>query len=228
MALDEEDAPQDDTLEGLKAELTIAETMAAMKLVEKLDLEIRDLQREEEETLTGNARRRVYHLTGTISDREYEVAVYNIGQWAALSNDPITVVLNSPGGYVHSGLALYDFLRGLSADGIHITTVGMGYVASMGGILLQAGDTRILSPNAWMLIHEVAGGAFGKSSEVEDEMKFVKRQQAQCLNILASRAKMKKADIAKKWKRKDWWLQADECIRHGFADKVSEGWSLKK
>src|ERR1051326_399804 len=111
MALDEEDAPQDDTLEGLKAELTIAETMAAMKLVEKLDLEIRDLQREEEETLTGNARRRVYHLTGTISDREYEVAVYNIGQWAALSNDPITVVLNSPRSEEHtSELQSHSFI----------------------------------------------------------------------------------------------------------------------
>src|SRR5690606_40252913 len=110
---------------------------------------------------------------------------------------PITIKINSPGGSVFEGLALYDRLRALSALGHHITTVSYGMAASMGGILLQAGDTRLVAPNAWFLIHEVSTITWGNTSEIEDQIEFTRRLQDQLLEILASRSKLSKAKISK-------------------------------
>src|ERR1051326_8175514 len=131
---------------------------------------------------------RVFTFTGGVSAAAADYLIDTLGAWANQSDKPITLVINSPGGYVVEGLAIYDFLRSLSARGIHITTVGLGYVASMGGVLLQAGDTRLMAKHAWLLIHEVSGVNFGKTSEMEDELKFTKRLQDQCLSILAERS----------------------------------------
>jgi ATP-dependent Clp protease protease subunit len=95
--------------------------------------------------------------------------------------------------------------------------------ASMGGILLQAGSHRVLAPNAYMLIHEVSSLAWGGASELEDEVAFVKRLQDRILDILAERSTMTRQQIARKWKRKDWWLDAPEALRLGFVDEIRGG-----
>lgn len=166
---------------------------------------------------------RLYTFYAMVSASSVYGCMKEVGVWARQSSEPITIVFNSPGGSVIDGLALYDFLRHLSATGIHITTIGLGMVASMGGVLLQAGDHRILGANASLLIHEASTGAGGKVSELEDEVAFVKRLQERLLDILASRSKMTKAEIKRRWNRRDWWLEADDALRRGFCDEVRAG-----
>lgn len=135
---------------------------------------------------------------------------------------PITVVFNSPGGVVTDGFTLYDFLRELSKRGHHITTKCMGAAASMGAILMQAGDTRVMSPNAFMMVHEISGQNEGTLAEMKDTLAIVSRFQDKALAILTSRSTMGKQALKTKWKKTDWYMDAAEALKLGFIDAIEE------
>lgn len=134
--------------------------------------------------------------------------------------EPITIRINSPGGSVLDGFALFDTIMRLRRKGHHITTHGIGMIASMATIIMQAGDDRVLDANAWFMIHEISAGASGKSSEMEDQIKFVKRLQDRGLDIYAERANLTKAQIARRWKKTDDWMSAEEALKLGFVDRI--------
>lgn len=155
-------------------------------------------------------------------------AIDSINRWRRI--DPgcdIRIEINSPGGGVFSGLNLYDVLREASAQGHRIITCAYGYAASMAGILLQAGDERQISPNAFLMIHEVSSGAIGKWSEMVDEVEFVERLQKIALTILARRSTLSIAAIKRRSARKDWWLDAGEAVKFGFVDTIFDPDSLR-
>lgn len=134
--------------------------------------------------------------------------------------EPIEITVNSPGGSVLHGLALYDTILRLRRKGHHITTRGTGLIASMATILMQAGDTRILDANSWFMIHEVSAGAMGTTSDMEEQVAFVKRLNDRLHGILAERSTLTKKQILNRTKKKDDWLSADEAVALGFADVV--------
>jgi ATP-dependent protease ClpP protease subunit len=90
----------------------------------------------------------------------------------------------------------------------------------MAGILLQAGDVRWIGHQSWMMIHRAAFGAIGKTFEVEDEVKLVKRIEYRILDVFVSRSKLSRSKIQRNWNRKDWWITADECIEMGLVDEL--------
>ena len=92
--------------------------------------------------------------------------------------------------------------------------------ASMAGILLQAGDVRWIGHQAWMMIHRAAFGAIGKTYEVEDEVRLVKRIEQRIVDIFTSRSKLTNQKIKRNWDRKDWWIDADECLQLGLVDEI--------
>ncbi len=108
----------------------------------------------------------------------------------------------------------------IKAAGHTLTTVTVGMAASMGGILLQAGDVRVASRNSVILIHEVATGASGKMTDLEDEVEFAKSLQKKLVSILAERSTMTAKQIENRWKRRDWWLSSDEALKLGFVDAI--------
>ena len=164
---------------------------------------------------------RIYTFYGAVSASSVSPAIKALGEWHRRSPEaPIEIIFNSPGGNVLDGLALYDFIHELRHLGTPINTVTMGMAASMGGILLQAGERRIATKNALILIHEVSMGAGGKMSEIEDELAFGKKLQQKCLDILASRSTMTARQINTKWQKKDWWIDSDEALKLGFIDEV--------
>lgn len=132
----------------------------------------------------------------------------------------ITLLIRTPGGDIFSGLALYDSLRTLSDAGHHITTVGRGVVASFGGILLQAGDTRLLGKESYLMIHELAGGTGGKLHEIRDDARFYKKLDRRLNKIMTERTEMTAADLGKKITATDWWIPAKAAIRFGFCDAI--------
>jgi len=140
---------------------------------------------------------------------------------------PIEIVFYSPGGEVMPGMRLFDHIHWLSSQGHEMTTVAMGYAASMGGILLQAGDKRKMGREAYVLLHEISFGAGGSIGEVEDEVEFAKKIQARIINIFCDRAKgtgrkghLTPAVMKRKWKRKDWWVDSDEAWKLGIVDAI--------
>jgi ATP-dependent Clp endopeptidase proteolytic subunit ClpP len=160
-------------------------------------------------------------LDSAVAPASVARTISDMDTWSA--NHPgedMTLVINSPGGVVIDGFALYDFCLMLKQRGHKIITEGLGMQASMGGILLQAGDERQMSPRSWMLIHEVQGVAAGSLAEMEDTMRFNERLQEQAIDILAGRSTFTKEEIKSRWERKDWWLSAEDALAGGFIDTI--------
>ncbi len=213
----------------LEAEIAKVQAEAAAQAVrteaERLDLE--QVRRKLEEELTANKYHHVYVLNESISPSSVKACIDQLNKWVRLSRDkpkrekpPIEIVFSSPGGSVIDGMALFDCIQQVRRAGHHVTTSTIGYAASMAGILLQAGDKRVMGREAYILVHEVSFGAGGKIGEVEDEVKFVKKIQDRVLSIFASRTKLSKRQLDSRWKRKDWWLDSDEALQLGFVDEV--------
>ena len=177
--------------------------------------------REHQSYLAGNVENRVLDFTQEVNNFAAESAMATLARWARLSRDPITVRWSSPGGSVIAGLALYDAIMGLrQVQKINIRSITLGMAASMAAILLQSGDQRVVAPDAYILIHEVSSGVIGKLAEMEDETKFVKKINDRLFSILASRSNLSRRAILTHARRKDWWLDAEETLKHGFADEI--------
>jgi ATP-dependent Clp protease protease subunit len=134
--------------------------------------------------------------------------------------EPIVVTFNTPGGSVSDGFAIYDTILRLRRKGHHVTTRALGAVYSMGGVLFQAGEERVMDANAYMMIHEVSLRTGGKSSDMEDDLKYVKRLEDRLLSILAERSTLTKEQIKRRWKKTDWFIDAEQAVELGFADRV--------
>jgi ATP-dependent Clp endopeptidase proteolytic subunit ClpP len=134
--------------------------------------------------------------------------------------EPITIRINSPGGAVIDGFALFDTILRLRRKGHFITTHGIGMIASMATVLMQAGDERVLDKNSWFMVHEIGSRVGGKTSDMEDELKFIKRLQERILDIYVERTILNKAQISRRWKKTDDWMDSNEALKLGFVDRV--------
>jgi len=164
---------------------------------------------------------RVFQFDGPVGASSVKTCISTLSRWARLTPEcDIEIVFNSPGGSVIDGFALWDFLTSLKSAGHKLTTVCRGMAASMAGILLQAGDVRVIGSESVLLIHEISFGAGGKIGEVEDEVAFAKMLTQRVLRIFEKRSNLSAAQIDRRWKRKDWWLDSDEALKLGFADEI--------
>lgn len=134
----------------------------------------------------------------------------------------IQVIITSPGGNVFNGLSAYDTLMDFRKRGGHVTTQAKGYAASMGAILLQAGDQRIIAPNAKILIHEVSQFNFGIDTAEDATEKAIelKKLNKQLVSILATRSGNSERKILDLITKKDCWLTAKEALELHFVDKI--------
>lgn len=204
-------APDRDQLELRRAELE----------VERTELEVAGLRRREAEAEAEPGEAMVYTFYSEVTPDSVEACMRELGRWSRRRpGADITVIFNSPGGSVLDGFALFDYLRLLRAQGHRVTTMALGRAASMGAVLLQAGDHRVIGANAFMLVHEVSSGSAGKVSEMEDSVDFTRRLQTRMLSILAERSSLSARQIQNRWARKEWWLDADEVVAAGLADEV--------
>lgn len=178
-------------------------------------------RRAEQDELAADRHHHLYNFGKAVSEGSVRECINQLTNWTRKNpNCEIEICFNSPGGSVVDGFALFDFIQMLRQRGHNVTTSTLGMAASMAGILLQAGDKRIMGKQSWLMIHEASFGAMGKIGEVEDTVEWVKRVQGRILDIFAERSKMSKTQIKNKWTRKDWWLSSDEALELGFVDEV--------
>lgn len=206
-----------------KAEASVfaaqAQTAALQAKVAQIEWEIADYTHRQAEA--GDSRNHVYKFSGPVRAESVASCQDHLSRWARM--DPgcdIEIVFNSPGGSVFDGMALFDFLQYIRSEGHHLTTTARGMAASMGGILLQAGDKRVIGAESYVLIHEIATMTGGKLSDIEDEVAFMKRISERVLKIFESRSNLTAAQIKRKWNKKDWWIDSAECLRLGLVDEV--------
>ena len=199
---------------SLELRKLFAETLRAELLLEKT-LHERDASQ------ADASANHIYTFWNEVNEDTVKECIAELSLWHRQSPKcPITIVLNSPGGSVVEGLALYDFLMGLRRKRHHLTVIVLGEAASMGGVLLQVGNTRVMGRNAFLMIHEISYGAYGKSAEHRDEMALVKKMESKLLRILTKRSTFSVRELRARWERKDWWLDAKEAVANGFVDKI--------
>lgn len=164
---------------------------------------------------------KVYRFFGTVDFSTVNDCITQLGIWSRMHPGcDIELVITSGGGDVIAGLALFDHIQGMRKSGHKVTTKAQGISASMAGVLLQAGDERVMTKEAWMLIHEASFGVSGKYGEVQDTVSWVEKIQERLLDVLSERSTLSKSQIKKKWSRKDWWLDSDEALKLKFVDRV--------
>lgn len=136
------------------------------------------------------------------------------------SGKEIQLIINSPGGYVTSGMAIYDTMKSISSP---VSTVCTGYAASMGAILLSAGERgrRFVLPHARVMIHQASGGAGGTASDIEIQVDELIKTKKQGAEILAANCGQTIEKIMQDFNR-DYWMSADESVEYGIVDGKME------
>ncbi len=139
------------------------------------------------------------------------------------SEDPdkdINIYINSPGGSVTAGLAIYDTMQYIKPQ---VSTICVGLAASMGAILLAGGakGKRLALPNAEVMIHQPLGGARGQASDIEIQAKNIIRTKERMNRILASHTGQDYETIARDTDR-DNYMTAEEALKYGLIDKIIE------
>jgi len=137
------------------------------------------------------------------------------------SEDPkkdIFLYINSPGGSVYDGMAIYDTMQHIKCD---VQTVGIGLQASMGAFLLSSGTKgkRSVLPHSKIMIHQPSSGTRGKVTDMEIDLKESLAVRRLLNEILAENTGQKLSQIEKDVDR-DYWMTAEEAVKYGIADKV--------
>ena len=162
---------------------------------------------------------RIIFLTGEVNDASANAV---IAQLIYLEGkDPtkdISLYINSPGGSVSAGLAIYDTMNYIKCD---VSTICMGMAASMGAFLLSSGakGKRFALPNAEVMIHQPLGGTQGQASDIKIAAEHILRTKARLNRILAENCNRPVSDLERDTDR-DNWLTAEQAKEYGLIDKV--------
>lgn len=130
----------------------------------------------------------------------------------------IKLYINTPGGMVTSGMAIYDTIQHVKSD---VATICVGIAASMGAVLLAAGThgKRFILPNAEVMIHQIMGGAEGQATDIKIRAEHILRIRDRLNKILAKHTGQELAKIEKDTDR-DYFMSAEEALKYGIVDKV--------
>lgn len=134
------------------------------------------------------------------------------------NNKEIQLFINSPGGYVTSGFAMYDTIISLKSP---VSTICTGLAASMGSILLSVGKKgrRFIQPHAQVMIHQPSGGAKGQASNIEIQAKEIIKTKELSARLLAENCGQDYERVLKDFDR-DYWMNAEESIKYGIVDGI--------
>ena len=157
-------------------------------------------------------------LWGQVDDKSAKHVIDRLMYLDALGTYDIQLYINSPGGYVTSGFAIYDCIKSLNSQ---VSTICTGFAASMGSIILSAGakGKRFIQPHARVMIHQPSGGARGQASDIEITAKEIIITKELSARILADNCGQTFERVMKDFNR-DHWMGAEESVAYGIVDAV--------
>ena len=162
---------------------------------------------------------RVIFLVGPVNDQTANLVVAQLLFLESENPDKdISFYINSPGGSVSAGMAIFDTMNFIKPD---VSTLCTGMAASMGAFLLAAGakGKRFALPNSKVMIHQPLGGMQGQATEIESHARGIRKTREQLNNILAERTGQSLEKIQRDTER-DYFLSADEAKEYGLVDQV--------
>lgn len=157
-------------------------------------------------------------LWGQVDDQSAKHVIDRLMYLDAMDNADIHLYINSPGGYVTSGFAIYDCIKSLNSQ---VSTICTGFAASMGSIILSAGakGKRFIQPHARVMIHQPSGGARGQASDIEITAKEIVLTKELSAKILADNCGQTFEKVMKDFNR-DHWMGAEESVSYGIVDAI--------
>ena len=161
---------------------------------------------------------RIVFLTGEINDMTANIIISELLYLDSKNNDDIYLYINSPGGSVTSGLAIYDTMNYIKSD---IKTIVIGMAASMAAFLLSSGtkNKRYALKNAEVMIHQPLGGMEGQASDMKIACERILKTKNKLNQILASNTNQSLKKIVKDTDR-DYYLDAKEALDYGLIDEI--------
>ena len=163
---------------------------------------------------------RIIILNGEIDDNTANIVVAELLYLDSLNNEDINLYINSPGGSITSGMAIYDTMNFIKSK---VSTICIGMAASMAAFLLSSGEKgqRMALPNSEVMIHQPLGGAQGQATEIKIAAERILKLKNKLNNILAKNTNqpLKKIEIDTE---RDYFLSAKEAKNYGLIDKIIE------
>lgn len=161
---------------------------------------------------------RIIFLSGEINDVTANLVISELLYLNSISDDDIYLYINSPGGSVTSGLAIYDTMNYIKAD---VSTIVIGMAASMASFLLAAGTKgkRYALPSSEIMIHEVLGGTSGQATVIKLEAERILKLRDKMNKLLAKLTNQTIKKISKDTER-DYFMDSKEALDYGIIDKI--------
>ena len=161
---------------------------------------------------------RIILLSGEINDDTANVVIAQLLYLDSISEDDISLYINSPGGSITSGMAIYDTMNLIKSD---VSTICVGMSASMAAFLLSCGKKgkRYCLPNSEVMIHQPLGGVNGQATEIDIVAKRILNLRSKINQILAKNTKKNLKQIEKDTDR-DYYMNAQQALEYGIIDKI--------
>ena len=161
---------------------------------------------------------RIVFLSGEITDEVANLIVSELLYLNSLGNDDIYLYINSPGGSVTAGMAIYDTMNFIKAD---VVTICVGMCASMGAFLLSSGckGKRMSLKNGEVMIHQPLGGVKGQASDIQIHADRIIKMKKKLNSILASNTS-KDMKVIERDTERDNYMDANEALDYGLIDKI--------
>jgi ATP-dependent Clp protease protease subunit len=162
--------------------------------------------------------KRIVLVTGEVEQELAEKTIAQLLYLDAESNDPITMIISSPGGHVDSGYAIFDMMRYIASP---VQTIGAGWVASIAVPILFGGDKgkRYSLPNTRYLLHQPSGGAGGQAADIRIEALQIIKIRERINELIAAETGQPLDKVAKDSDR-NYWLTAEEALEYGLVQKI--------
>jgi ATP-dependent Clp protease protease subunit len=161
---------------------------------------------------------RIIILSGEIDDNLSNIVVAQLLYLDSISNDDISLYINSPGGSITAGMAIYDTMNFIKSD---VSTICIGMAASMGAFLLSSGCSgkRYCLPNSEVMIHQPLGGAQGQATEIKIAAERILKLKNK-LNMILSHNTGRDISIIERDTERDFFMSSNEALDYGLVDKV--------
>ncbi len=163
---------------------------------------------------------RIILLSGEIDDNLANTIVAELLYLDSLNNEDISIYINSPGGSITAGMAIYDTMNFVKSD---VSTICIGMAASMGAFLLSCGTKgkRYSLPNSEIMIHQPLGGAQGQATEIKIAAERILKSRDK-LNKILSKITGQDIEIISRDTERDNFMESDEALKYGLIDKIIE------
>lgn len=159
---------------------------------------------------------RIVFLNGEINMSTANIVISELLYLDSLSNEEICLYINSPGGEVSSGFAIYDTINFIKSD---VRCIAIGMAASMAAFLLACGNKRCALKNAEVMIHQPLGGIQGQATDIKIVSEHILKMKKKLISIMADKTKQKKSKLEKDMER-DYYMDANEALKYGIIDEI--------